>query len=33
MGGEDQSHVLLERMDLNNDGKVDYSEFLQAAID
>lgn len=32
-GGEDQTEAIVKRMDTNNDGRVDYSEFLQAAID
>ena len=30
---EDSSQVLLERMDMDNDGKIDYLEFIQAAVD
>lgn len=33
VSGEDRTDALLQRMDTNNDGKIDYSEFLQAAID
>ena len=33
LAGEDKSVGLLEQMDSNNDGKVDYSEFLAAAVD
>ena len=31
---EDEHYrILLERMDLDNDGRIDYLEFIQAAID
>ena len=33
VSGEDSSDQLIRKMDMDNDGRIDYLEFIQAAID